>query len=266
MCAIHIVIVLLITACSPATTLPDKALQHNLVETPIETHGFTLHSFSKQILSTGDDLHIYLGGDGLPWQDSKPAANPTGRKNLTIDLLIADPGSAIYLTRPCYQLNRMPAACHTELWTSARYSELIVMAIADAISQLVDDLKPASVTVIGYSGGGVLALLAAAKLDPQPKVITVASNLDIDAWTAFHDHLPLSGSLNPLLELDSQRGSQHIHLIGGKDRVVPPSTITRYRATHPQARYQYFEEFDHQCCWVQHWSDILVDATSGARL
>jgi len=193
----------------------------------------------------------------VPWQNHEPAADPTGSGNLTIDLLLADPVPALYITRPCYQLVEMPPACDPDLWTSARYSNLIAKAMADAITQVADSLKPDSLTLIGYSGGGVLALLAATHIDPPPRVITVASNLDTDAWTKFHGHLPLTRSSNPLLVLDKSSGSKHIHLMGGKDRVVPPSTVSRYQAAHPLATYRYFEGFDHRCCWVKHWSDIL---------
>jgi hypothetical protein len=223
----------------------------------VHANGFTLQGISRPISAPVETLHIYIGGDGVPWQKKQPAPNPTGPGHLAFDLMLADPVPAIYLTRPCYQLVAMPPECHPELWTSARYSDLVVQAMADAITQLIDTFKPGGLTLIGYSGGGVLALLVAAQLDPQPEVITVASNLDTDAWTDFHGHLPLSQSSNPLLFVDKNSGSGHTHLIGGRDTVVPPSTINRYKEAHPLATYRYFEEFDHRCCWVEHWNEIL---------
>lgn len=253
--------VLSITSCASAPSLRDVSLQHELQWHPIDVDGFILQTISRPIASPIEALHIYIGGDGVPWQNQNPAADPTGSGNLTINLLLADPTPALYITRPCYQLEKMPPECHPDLWTSARYSDQITNAMADAITQVADSLKPASLTLIGYSGGGVLALLTAAQLDPQPRVITVASNLDTDAWTKFHGHLPLSQSSNPLLKLNKDNGSEHIHLMGGRDRVVPPSTISRYQAAHPLATYRYFEDFDHRCCWVKHWSDILKTIT-----
>ncbi|MEP6390060.1 MAG: hypothetical protein ABJ056_09080 [Halioglobus sp.] len=256
-----IIFVFLITSCASTPSLRDISLQYDLLWAPVETSGFTLHAIAKPLAKPVDDLHIYIGGDGTPWQDNKPTANPTGRRNLTIDLLLADSTPAIYLTRPCYQLIHMPPECHSELWTSARYSEPVVLAMADAITQLVDKWNPDSFTLIGYSGGGVLALLAAAQIEPQPRVITVASNLDTKAWTEFHGHLPLSESSNPLLAIHKSGGAGHTHLIGGKDKVVPPSTVESYRSAHPLATYRYFEDFDHQCCWAAHWREILREST-----
>ena len=49
------------------------------------------------------------------------------------------------------------------------------------------------VTFVGYSGGGVLAVLIAERLDNVAGVITVGANLDTDAWTEHHGYLPLTG-------------------------------------------------------------------------
>ena len=50
---------------------------------------------------------------------------------------------------------------------------------------------------LGYSGGGTLAMLLAPRFDQTTDVVTVAANLDIDAWTDRHGYSRLSGSLNP---------------------------------------------------------------------
>lgn len=257
-----LVAVLLVVSCASQPSWREISLDHGLSWHPVHANGFTLHSISRPMPAKVEDLHIYIGGDGIPWQKSQPAINPTGTGRLALDLMLEDSTTAIYLTRPCYQLIEMPPECHSDLWTSARYSGLVVQTMADAITQLAATFKPSSLTLVGYSGGGVLALLAASRIDPQPRVITVASNLDTDAWTNFHGHLPLSHSSNPLLVMENGSDSRHIHLIGSRDTVVPPSTITRYKETHLLARYIEIENFDHRCCWVEHWNEILKIAAT----
>ena len=49
------------------------------------------------------------------------------------------------------------------------------------------------------------------------------------------------------------------HLLAGRDNLVPPITIRKFRANNPQAEYRLFEAFDHRCCWLENWPRILAD-------
>jgi pimeloyl-ACP methyl ester carboxylesterase len=83
----------------------------------------------------------------------------------------------------------------------------------------------------GHSGGGTLAVLLAARLPETVAVVTIAANLDTDAWAAYGGHQDLSGSLSPASCPPLSQQIQQRHYAGGKDRVVPPA-LTMQAAVH----------------------------------
>jgi pimeloyl-ACP methyl ester carboxylesterase len=203
-------------------------------------------------------LRVYFGGDGRPWAGGAPASDPTGRYQLGLRLFRADPRAGAYLGRPCYQLEPDERApCDPRLWTSGRYGPVVVDAMAVALRELRGRSGAERVELVGYSGGATLALLVAAREAYVERVITVAPLLDPEAWTAHHGLLPLTGSLSPL-EAPRQRGLEEWHLLGGQDTVVPQALARRYAARYPGARFRVIREFDHRCCWLEHWPSLLA--------
>ena len=245
-----------VTGCAVHNKLDDLLRQHQLHRASISTAQFELMTVAPAIPEDSAALHIYLGGDGRPWVDNQPSADPTGRQPVAIAMMAQDPAPTIYLSRPCYYLDKMPENCQPDLWTSGRYSEPVIATMTEGVERIVAAHGKPKVTLIGYSGGGVIALLIAQRLSPPPRVITVASNLDIEGWTTFHKLQPLEGSINPLDVIPDRVGDSH--LIGNRDQVVPVQSISRYIEAHPQASYHYFDGFDHNCCWVENWPDILL--------
>ncbi|TXS96730.1 lipase family protein [Parahaliea maris] len=159
----------------------------------------------------------------------------------------------------------MPANCTPTLWTSGRYSETVINSMADALAKQLD-ANPSirEIVLIGYSGGGNLAVLLAPRLagSVPVSVVTIAANLDTVAWSAHHRVLPLQDSLNPAEQQAS--GLQEMHFQGAEDTVVPPATSAAYFQRHPQARSVTVEAFDHRCCWAQQWPQLLQQALQGA--
>jgi len=248
----------IITSCTSAPTLDEFANNHKLIRRQLSAGEFGLSTLSPAEFPSPSDLRVYIAGDGRPWQGNRPTANPTGDGLLALKLMQRDPKPAIFLTRPCYNLSTMPEQCTPALWTSGRYSDTVVSAMTTALLTLIDHHQATSLTLLGHSGGGVIALLAAERIPVQTTVITVASNLDIDAWTDYHGFLPLTESLNPVTQLNSNN-SYKVHLIGNSDQLVPVSTLKRYIAAHPEASYQYFDNFGHNCCWLKNWTKIIAD-------
>ena len=109
------------------------------------------------------------------------------------------------------------------------------------------------VLLVGYSGGGAIAALMAPAVPHLLGVVTIAGNLDPDAWTALHGYLPLAGSLNPALQPPLDRALEQWHLVGGRDTNVPYRVVRHYLERVPPERVWRYDTFDHSCCWVQQW-------------
>ena len=88
-------------------------------------------------------------------------------------------------------------------------------------------------------------------------LLTIAANLDTAAWTAVHGYLPLPNSLNPAAEDPLPKTILHVQAIGGKDQVVPPCVTDAYRNAGHQLEVWLYGDFEHRCCWVREWQDIL---------
>jgi hypothetical protein len=112
---------------------------------------------------------------------------------------------------------------------------------------------------MGHSGGGTLALLLAEQFTNTRAIITLAGNLDTDAWTAWHAYTPLRGSLNPALRPSLPASMMQRHYLGAQDGQIPPGLARRFAARHPEARVMVVPEQDHACCWSKIWPGILND-------
>lgn len=135
---------------------------------------------------------IYIEGDGAAFTATGyPSDNPTPHSNLMRLMAAGDTAeNVIYLARPCqYITDRL--CIDNKYWSSARFSPEILQAEYETITHFAPQ-QP--LTLIGYSGGAQIAGLLAVKYkDLQiQKLITVAGNLDIEAWVKYHKLTPLS--------------------------------------------------------------------------
>ncbi len=248
-----------LAGCAAPDPLDRLAEREGLETTRIAVGAFELVSVGRPLSEPLDELVVYFGSDGRPWVDNRPSADPTGRRSLAIELMLRDPRPALYLGRPCYHGTSEAPPCDPSLWTSGRYSDTVVDALVTGLRALIADHRPSRLTLIGYSGGGSIAVLAASRVAAEidVEVITIAANLDPVAWTASHDLLPLAESLNPVDAVPFPAGFRQVHLVGTADRRVPVHTIRRYRDRQPEAIVLEVEGFDHICCWVRAWPELL---------
>lgn len=208
-------------------------------------------------------LHVYLDGDGTPWDGNTPAVDPTPRNTLVLELMRLDDRPSLYLGRPCYHGLADPG-CGAALWTSERYSEAVVASMAAALRSHPAPPGAERIAFIGYSGGGALSMLLAARVPHTAAVVTVASNLDTDAWTEHHRYLHLTGSLNPAAQAPLPPHVYQRHYVGSRDRVVPPHVLSA--GLVDRTSVVLVPGFDHVCCWERLWPSILADlerATDG---
>jgi pimeloyl-ACP methyl ester carboxylesterase len=252
---------------SPGQRLEQRARAAGLEITQVTAGAFPSFVYLKRNVSlatpANEPLTIFLESDGIPWIDGRqPSLDPTTREPLALEMMIRSPAPAAYITRPCYNGLRT-AKGNVEYWTDARYSSEVVDSMVATVHEAQRQSGATEVALVGYSGGGTLAILIAERLDNVASVVTIGANLDTDAWTEHYKYLPLSQSLNPALS-ERPHPWPELHLRGANDAVVPAATTARYFARYPQAQQRTIEGFDHVCCWVRDWP--AISATPTARV
>lgn len=205
---------------------------------------------------------VYIEGDGKGWRSrSRISHDPTPADPIGLQLALRDPSPGLlYLARPCQYVDREDRdGCDPSLWTSARYSARVVEAINHAITASKRSEQDC-LTLVGYSGGGVIAALLAVHRSDVDVLVTVAAPLDIKAWVNHHQVSPLTESLNPAESQPSDGATREFHFHGGRDLTVPAAIIRRYRrrAARERTRFDVVGDFDHRCCWVREWPKLLT--------
>ncbi len=203
-------------------------------------------------------IHVYLGSDGTPWEKpNQIASDPTPRNPVMLRLMALDSGASVYVGRPCYHGFSRSLGCHPRWWTSARYSEPVVESLHSVLTQISEEHESSEIVLFGYSGGGALAMLLAERLSFVQGVVTVAGNLDINAWVAYHSYSPLTESINPASRLPLRQDLFQFHVIGSNDEVVPPHLVDLAIKRQGGITPVIVGDVDHQCCWESLWPGIL---------
>lgn len=229
------------------------------------TRLFAIQGYQR-IKPCATSLVVYLEGDGAAWNNRHTiASEPTPRNPIALQLAALDPADNIlYLARPCQYLTG--PTCTKKYWTSHRYSPEIKQAINQAITEVTDRYPITNITLIGYSGGGVLASLIAAQRTDVTGIITIAANLDIDFWTKLHHVTPLWGSENPCTYAEELQHIPQIHIIGGNDDIVPVEVVKSYLHCLPtklNTTITVIPNLSHNSRWEEKWPEILTRIRAG---
>jgi pimeloyl-ACP methyl ester carboxylesterase len=203
-------------------------------------------------------LHVYLGSDGTPWENPEQiASDPTPRNPVMLRLMALDSAASVYIGRPCYHGFSHSPICNPLLWTSGRYSKPIVKSLSSVLTQIAEEYQTNGIIIFGYSGGGALAMLLAERLSLVQGVVTVAGNIDIEAWADYHAYSPLTESINPAPRLPLRKDLFQFHIIGSRDKVVPPHLVQSAIKRQNGIKVTIIDDVDHQCCWEALWPGIL---------
>jgi pimeloyl-ACP methyl ester carboxylesterase len=235
------------------------AQEQGFLKTEVQGSGFTHAVFHNGKLGGASTLHVYLGGDGTPWIGGFIiASDPTPRKPVVLKLMAMDESPSLILGRPCYHGYSKQQPCISDYWTSGRYAEDVIDSMAEALRKVMRDYGHTDLHLMGFSGGGSLAMLMAERLPETKSIVTVAANLDIETWAELHGYDPLEGSQNPQAMSPLPTTIRQYHLAGGRDRNVPPNIIRKALSNQPGSQFILFEEFTHGCCWEEIWEKVLA--------
>lgn len=224
----------------------------------IPTDSFDLVAYLPVAPLPTQDLTIYIEGDGLSWVTAtQVSSDPTPRDPVALQLALAQPdGAAAYLGRPCQYGEAVSSACAVRYWTSHRFAPEVVAATDRAVDVLKQRFGATRLSLVGYSGGGAVAALVAARRTDVELLVTVAGNLDPLAWTAYHRVQPLTGSLSPINHIEELRNIPQWHYVGARDENIPPLFVQGFAGHFPASQrlvVRIESNFDHRCCWVEEW-------------
>lgn len=209
------------------------------------------------------NLTVYIEGDGRAFINRRtPSRDPTPHHPTGLQLAVADPVAPIlYLGRPCqYTTEQTQRECQTAYWTSARFSQTVIIALDNALTQAKTLTPFQRLYLVGYSGGGAIAVLLAAIRTDVISIITVAGNLDHRFWTDYHRITPLYDSLNSADSVQQVAHIPQIHFVGGDDTVMPAICADSYlrRMVQPvYARLIVLPELGHYQGWPEIWPALL---------
>lgn len=247
---------LVLAACQS----PREALEHRAAEYGREVQVLALESFPLLVVApaqmpTANVLRVYLEGDGHAWvTPSQPSLDPTPRQTLVVDLAMQDATPSLYMARPC-QFVSVPG-CTPALWTSRRFSPEVLDSLGQALDRLKARYGNQGFELVGYSGGGALALLLAGRREDVWQVQTLAGNLSPAEWARMLELTPLEGSLEPLQYRERLARIPQRHLLGAEDRQVPAGVAAFYARQLGEARCLELVSLPgvtHERGWQQAW-------------
>ncbi|MFT4562858.1 MAG: hypothetical protein ACI9BW_002607, partial [Gammaproteobacteria bacterium] len=244
-----VVILFALSGCeSPATRFDVDARRSGFER--VVAGGLVLYQNGQ--LVDGRPIHFYIDGDGTPsLGHGRISMDPTSRNRLILDLIRADTATSVLVGRPCYYGGSN--GCSSKQWTTGRYSKEVVDQLLATINPIIRRFPDSKIVLVGYSGGGTLAMLAAPGLDRVDAVVTIAANLDTRAWLEHHGYSPLEGSMNPADQAPLPPRIGQFHFFGGDDDNVPARLAKRTISRQENAEVEIIDGFGHRCCWPQIW-------------
>lgn len=230
--------------------------------------------FNKKLV-TGDDFVIttyqrisdknkpyvfYIEGDGSIAYGRTIADNPTPSKVMLLKLAIMDNRpNVVYVARPCqFTPMELNPRCTQDYdyWVNKRFAEEVVESMNAVISS-ISAKQP--ISLIGFSGGGGIAVLVTARNSKVKDIITIAGNLDTDGFSSYHNSYALKASLNPIDYAVQIRDVPQLHLSGEQDQIVPPQIANKYVKLSASncVKQKVFPEISHTKGWDHIWQDVL---------
>lgn len=245
---------------SPVAVPHAETLDGGWTRFEVAAAGRPLAAAMSSKAASGPILTIVIEGDGRAHdRRGRATPDPTPDKAVGLDLAKAWPAPAAWLGRPCQYVQ--DAACTPAHWTTHRFSDEAVAMTDAAIADLKARTGAEQIVLVGWSGGGVMAALVAARRADVAGLITLAAPLDVAAWTRSRGLSPLQGldpaDLGPI-------AAPQLHVTGAFDQLVRPAVVgdTARRLAGPNGRVEIWPE-RHDCCWVARVEDIAAGLTLG---
>ena len=204
-------------------------------------------------------LVVYLEGDGRGVVRGRVTQDPTPGQPLSYELASADPAPAVlYLARVGQYQPSQTGQGFQPYWSDKRLAEEAVAAASQAIDETKRRLGVQQIHLVGYSGGGGLAMLLAQRRTDVGSLVTVAGLLDTQWWVREKNYHPLTGSLNPADQAARLIHLPQVHFYGSDDAIIPGSLSRHFQSLAPFTHFQRVEvQTNHWKNWAEWWPDLL---------
>jgi hypothetical protein len=231
---------LLAVVCTSACTAPGLVSDGQLAQSIAAPAGLVAHlrvappfvlATRERVGQAGADVTVYIEGDGAAWiTRTQPSHDPTPDDPIALRLAALDPSPNVaWIARPCqYVPMQHNPPCHRLYWTDGRFAEPVVSAMDAAVTAVKEAMGAQHVHLVGYSGGGGVAALVAARRTDVRSLRTLAGNLDHTAFTTYHRVTPMAASLNPADFAGKLAAIAQIHYVGSDDNTVPARVAQSY--------------------------------------
>jgi len=257
----------LAVALSNCSTAPlDRASDAGLTPILLGSGEFPVQAaLPPAVPGRNGTLTVFIEGDGRafvrrhPFMPPQPSDDPTPDRATGLNLALAEHaqgGFPAYLARPCQFGGRAATGCSDYYWAEGRFSEPMVAAQDAALDQIRARLGAQSLRLVGWSGGGIMAMLLAARRSDIVGVMTLASPLDHVAWTRRRDRTPLLGSLELVPPPAALSRLPQVHLLGSEDRLVTNRDQAAFLSALPNAQSLTIPRIGHADGWVEHWQQL----------
>lgn len=245
---------------SPIAARPAETLDGEWMRFEVAAAGRPLAAAMSPTSAAAPILTIVIEGDGRAHdRRGRASPDPTPDKAVGLDLAKAWPAPAAWLGRPCQYVK--DAACTSANWSTHRFSDEAVVMTDVAVNVLKARAGADQIVLVGWSGGGVMATLVAARRSDVAGLVTLAAPLDVAAWTRSRGLTPLQGldpaDLGPI-------AVPQLHLTGAFDRLVRPAVVgdAARRLAGSKGEVVTWRE-RHDCCWVARVEDIAAGLNLG---
>ncbi len=250
---------------SPEATAEKISQLGGLKATEIKGGEFVLRVYYR-FDRPGALLRIYIEGDGRAWLSrTRASRNPSPKNPVALQLAARDIGeNVMYIARPCQYVSfEKNPKCEYPYWTHKRFAPEIIDSVSAVINIGKIKARANQLEIIGFSGGGAVALLAASRRSDVRSIRTIAGNLDHKVWTKHHQIDPLNGSLNPADFAERVANIPQIHFIGDQDKIIGHYVAESFRGKAGRSdciEIQTVTGASHSDGWQQAWPKIIATA------
>lgn len=209
-----------------------------------------------------ETIRIYIEGDGRAWETrSRLSDDPTPSDPIALGLATVDPSNNVaYIARPGQFTSPDATVCDSTYWSAKRFAPEVV----ETFDKIIDILKKKSgvknVELVGYSGGGAIAVLVAARRNDITGLRTVAGNLNPKLLCSYHNVSQLDGSMYPLDVAQKVAQIPQRHFIGSKDNIVPSLIVESFVKKKGDTDCKSITIMDsatHKDGWRERWVELL---------